>query len=113
MFRCRPLATRLALVSALAVVAGPGFAQFLNGPPADPAFRFSTPTPSGVVIPDTVDTRFGALRFSGGETSATKMLCHTACEPRCTTLPTYRIVLGKFSTKTRGVISAVSWVASS
>jgi hypothetical protein len=41
-------------------------AQALNGPPANPEFKFSTALPAGVASPDTVETRFGALHFFDG-----------------------------------------------
>jgi hypothetical protein len=41
-------------------------AQLLNGPPADPQMKYSTPVPPGVAIPDTVESRLGTLRFSSG-----------------------------------------------
>jgi hypothetical protein len=44
----------------------PGSAQTLNGSPANPNLKFSTPMPPGVAAADTVDTRFGTLRFSDG-----------------------------------------------
>ena len=44
----------------------PSSAQVLSGPPANPAFKFSTPLPSDVAAPDTVETRFGTLRFFDG-----------------------------------------------
>ncbi|SBO43679.1 DUF1254 domain-containing protein [Cyanobium sp. NIES-981] len=60
---CRALAAALALAP-LAPVAS--LAQVLKGPPADPSFRYSTPIPPGVAIPDTLETRLGTLRFQGG-----------------------------------------------
>jgi hypothetical protein len=50
----------------LCATATPPNAQLLNGPPTNPQFKFSTPPPLGVAAPDTVDTRFGALRFFDG-----------------------------------------------
>jgi hypothetical protein len=41
-------------------------AQPLDGPPADPRFRYSTASPPGVAIPDSVETRLGTLRFRDG-----------------------------------------------
>ena len=55
-----------ALAACVAFGAGLSLAQPLTGPPASPEFKFSTPMPPGVVSPDTVDTRFGALHFFGG-----------------------------------------------
>ncbi|MGE5945844.1 MAG: DUF1254 domain-containing protein [Betaproteobacteria bacterium] len=46
--------------------AGSGDAQMLSGPPADQQFKYSTPTPPGVAIPDQLETRLGTLRFFGG-----------------------------------------------
>ncbi len=54
----------LAAVAVLGI--SPGMAQPLTGSPASPGLKFSTPMPSGVAAPDTVDTRFGALRFFDG-----------------------------------------------
>ena len=42
------------------------FAQFLEGAPASADLKYSTPAPSGVAIPDKVETRFGTLKFFGG-----------------------------------------------
>ena len=55
-----------ALAAALVLAAPASLAQVLQGPPADPRFRFSTPTPPGVAVPPTLDTRLGTLRFDGG-----------------------------------------------
>lgn len=44
----------------------PSSAQVLSGPPANPAFKFSTPLPPDVAAPNTVETRFGTLRFFDG-----------------------------------------------
>ena len=41
-------------------------AQPLTGPPADPQFKFSTPMPPDVAVPDKVESRLGTLRFEGG-----------------------------------------------
>ncbi|MBX3028314.1 DUF1254 domain-containing protein [bacterium] len=56
----------IAAVLAALVAAVAADAQFLNGPPANPKAKFSTALPSGVAIPDRVETRFGTLKFSGG-----------------------------------------------
>ncbi|CAK6690341.1 hypothetical protein BBFGKLBO_00799 [Synechococcus sp. CBW1107] len=61
--RCRALAAALALAP---LVPAASLAQVLKGPPADPGFRYSTPIPPGVAIPDTLETRLGTLRFQGG-----------------------------------------------
>lgn len=59
---------RTALTASVAIAASLGspLAQPLTGTPAPPASRFSTPMPPGVVVPDSVDTRLGTLRFLGG-----------------------------------------------
>jgi hypothetical protein len=46
-------------VLALASIAGtmPAMAQVLNGPPANPQYKYSTPMPPGVATPDKVETR--------------------------------------------------------
>ncbi len=49
-----------------AVLVGHASAQPLNGPPADPQLKFSTPMPPGVASPDKVDTRLGTLNFFDG-----------------------------------------------
>ena len=41
-------------------------AQPLSGPPADPQFKFSTPMPPDVAVPNQVESRLGTLRFDGG-----------------------------------------------
>ncbi|HRY24947.1 MAG TPA: DUF1254 domain-containing protein [Geminicoccaceae bacterium] len=41
-------------------------AQALDGPPAMPAFEFSTAMPSGVASPDEVESRLGTLKFFDG-----------------------------------------------
>lgn len=56
----------LAASVALALSAGGSLAQPLTGTPAPPVYKFTTPMPPGVLVPDTVDTRFGTLRFQGG-----------------------------------------------
>jgi hypothetical protein len=42
------------------------FAQELKGPPANPDYKYSTPEPPGVYIPDQVETRLGTLKFFDG-----------------------------------------------
>lgn len=54
------------LAAVLAAGAVPAVAQPLSGPPAAPGLKYSTPMPPGVASPDTVETRFGALRFFDG-----------------------------------------------
>ncbi len=48
------------------LLAGHASAQPLGGPPAHPQFKFSTPMPSGLASPDTVETRLGTLKFFDG-----------------------------------------------
>ncbi len=55
-----------ALAAGVAFNAGPSAAQPLTGAPVAPELKFSTPMPQGVVTPDTVETRFGTLRFFDG-----------------------------------------------
>ncbi|MCC8428986.1 DUF1254 domain-containing protein [Reyranella aquatilis] len=62
----RPLLATVAATLALAAAGGSSQAQPLTGTPAPPASRFTTPMPPGVVVPDSVETRFGTLRFLGG-----------------------------------------------
>ncbi len=38
----------------------------LDGPPSNPALKFSTQRPSGVYSPDKVETRLGTLKFTDG-----------------------------------------------
>jgi hypothetical protein len=61
----RRLLSRL-LASALVLTPAASLAQKLQGPPADPNLRYSTPTPPGVAVPPSLDTRLGTLRFEGG-----------------------------------------------
>ncbi len=62
---CRTL---LVFASAVMLMSAPfsSRAQFLEGAPAAPNLKYSTPTPPGLAIPDKVETRFGTLKFSGG-----------------------------------------------
>ena len=62
---CRTLSV---LASAVVLLSAPcsSSAQFLEGAPAAPNLKYSTPTPPGVAIPDKVETRFGTLKFFGG-----------------------------------------------
>ena len=62
----RVLARHAALATALAFAAVASQAQPLSGPAADAQFKYSTPMPAGVAVPDKVDTRLGTLNFSGG-----------------------------------------------
>ncbi|MEJ2475644.1 MAG: DUF1254 domain-containing protein, partial [Desulfobacterales bacterium] len=43
-----------------------GIGQQLTGDEANPHYKYSTPMPPGVAIPDKVETRLGTLRFDGG-----------------------------------------------
>ena len=54
----------LAVVAILAAV--PAMAQVLTGPPAMPQYKYSTPMPPGVAMPEKLETRFGTLTFSDG-----------------------------------------------
>ena len=54
------------LAAAIAAASPPAGAQLLNGPLADPRYKYSTPAPPGVAAPDALDTRFGTLHFFGG-----------------------------------------------
>jgi hypothetical protein len=60
------LFSSMLLAAAMLTGSGSGAAQSLGGPPASPAFRYSTPMPPGVAIPDKVETRFGTLNFFDG-----------------------------------------------
>lgn len=62
----RPVLAALAASVAMACTAGSILAQPLTGTPAPPAYKFTTPIPPGVVVPDSVETRLGTLRFQGG-----------------------------------------------
>ena len=64
------------LVACLAI-ASPGRAQQLNGSPAAPQFKYSTPLPPGIASPDKVESRLGHLHFFAGfpdKASAAKLL---------------------------------------
>jgi hypothetical protein len=60
------LSTFAAAALLLAAHDGPASAQLFIGPPADPQYKYSTPMPPGVAAPNTVETRFGTLHFTGG-----------------------------------------------
>ncbi len=64
----RELAAIAAAAAALRGAFGPGavLAQPLTGTPTPPLFRFTTPMPSGVVMPATVEADFGRLNFFDG-----------------------------------------------
>ncbi len=55
-----------ALIAAAGAAPGPALAQLLTGAPARPNLKYSTPVPSGVAVPDQVETRLGALKFDSG-----------------------------------------------
>jgi hypothetical protein len=65
-YRYAACGAALAASLALAFGAGMALAQPLTGTPMPPVSKFTTPMPPGVVVPDSVDTRFGTLRFLGG-----------------------------------------------
>jgi hypothetical protein len=48
------------------LVAIPAMAQPLTGAPAMPQYKYSTPMPPGVAMPDKIETRLGTLNFFGG-----------------------------------------------
>jgi hypothetical protein len=43
-----------------------GDAQVLSGPPANPQYKYSTPLPAGVAVPDTLETSIGTLKLKDG-----------------------------------------------
>ena len=55
-----------ALIAAATLAATPAMAQMLEGPPADPQYKYSTPMPSGIAMPDEVETPLGTLKFFDG-----------------------------------------------
>ena len=57
---------KLAVVASLATAALATSAQELTGPPANPKVKYSTPMPTGVAMPDKVQTRIGTLEFFDG-----------------------------------------------
>ncbi|MFO1068205.1 MAG: DUF1254 domain-containing protein [Geminicoccaceae bacterium] len=66
MFRSAIRLAALAVLGAAALPASAVLAQALDGPPAMPAFKFSTPMPPGIASPASVETRLGTLTFDGG-----------------------------------------------
>ena len=64
----RELAMLAAAAAAVRSTFAPGTAeaQPLTGTPAQPALRYTTPMPSGVASPPSVETRFGRLNFFDG-----------------------------------------------
>jgi hypothetical protein len=61
----KPLSA-VALFAAATMATVPVMAQLLNGPPANPQYKYSTAMPPDVSIPAKVDTRLGTLHFEGG-----------------------------------------------
>jgi hypothetical protein len=59
-------ALALALITAATLAAAPAMAQMLSGPPANPQYKYSTPMPSGIAMPDEVETPLGTLKFFDG-----------------------------------------------
>ncbi|MBL0143935.1 MAG: DUF1254 domain-containing protein [Betaproteobacteria bacterium] len=58
--------TTLAVAAITMAATSRVYAQALNGPPANPQFKYSTQTPTGVKVPDSVDTKIGTLHFFDG-----------------------------------------------
>ncbi len=56
----------VALTTTIALTSAKSNAQPLSGAPVDPQLKFSTPMPSDVAVPATLDTRLGTLRFDSG-----------------------------------------------
>lgn len=56
----------LALLLTNIVSAGVAEAQMLEGPPAQPQFKFSTPMPPGIAAPAKIETRLGTLNLLSG-----------------------------------------------
>jgi len=54
------------LALALIAVTTPAMAGMLEGPPANPQYKYSSPMPPGVATPDVVESRLGTLHFDGG-----------------------------------------------
>jgi len=48
------------------ITGGPCGAQTLTGAPTNPQYKYSTPMPKGVAIPDTINAPFGTLKFYDG-----------------------------------------------
>lgn len=65
------LSARAAGVCLALAASSVAWGQPLSGPPADPQFKFSTPMPLDVAVPDKVETRLGTLSFAGGVPDAT------------------------------------------
>ena len=47
------------------IVPGPSAGQPLTGARAVPEYKYSTPMPPGIAVPDKVETRLGTFRFEG------------------------------------------------
>ena len=60
------LATCSVCFALLNLIPGSSAAQSLTGAPAAPQYKYSTAMPPGVISPDTVETRFGTLKFFDG-----------------------------------------------
>ena len=58
--------TTVAAVLLILLHPGTCSGQALDGPPANPEMKYSTETPPGVDVPDTIETRLGTLRFFDG-----------------------------------------------
>ena len=79
--KCHRFVTTLVL-AAFAVTAMPNvWAQALNGPPANPQYKYSTETPPGVEVPATVDTRIGKLHFFDGFPDQARSPCRCDFRP--------------------------------
>lgn len=61
-----PTAARAALVGILVVLPGLSMGQELKGPPSNPQYKYSTPMPPGVAVPDKLETTIGTLHLSDG-----------------------------------------------
>ena len=84
------LCVTLTLAALMALAPTGSSAQSLTGPPADPQYKYSTPMPPGIAVPDSVDTRLGTLHFfdgfpdkatptSSGTPSTSSALCRRIC----------------------------------
>ena len=90
----RDLALLAAAAGALPALARTAQAQPLTGTPAQPVFRYTTPMPSGVASPPSVETRFGRLNFFDGvpdqpSTDAIydNLISSRRCRPICSASP--------------------------
>jgi len=63
---CYQIVILLTLSALIGFAPGTGNAQALKGAPADPQYKYSTPMPPGVAMPDKVETRLGTLKFFDG-----------------------------------------------